>query len=106
MTGHSRLQKAKVAQMTDEWKPNPLTHIFPFVVGLWGWQVWGIVVGIIAGLAYVGLVVFSNYHVLFKVESDDDEGFDGLRKVQRNKWIIFIVLMLGISISAAEFVRA
>lgn len=117
---------------TDEWRPNPLTHIFPFLIGFWGWQVSGIVVGLVAALAYVGLAIFCNCFLLSKtniaIELSDDVGWpnpfnflpltrllwmsdheayiDFHKKMQRNKWIIFLVFMFGISISAAEFVPA
>lgn len=77
----------------SEFEPNPITKLFPLAVGGFTWQLHGLVIGIIVLIAFIVVVVASNAQVMSK-ESDD-----WIKEIQSRKWVIFIIVMLGIGIS-------
>jgi hypothetical protein len=80
--------------------PNPLTKAFPLAVGVFGWQVHGVITGIVLVVAYVVIVIASNSQV---ISSGSD---DWIRKIEKRKWIIFTLFMIGIAISGMQVVGA
>ena len=85
--------------MSDN-QPNPLTKLFPLAVGGFGWQVHGLLIGIILAVAYIVIAITSNMQVIANA-SDDDEW---VNRIQSRKWIIFLLFMVGIAVSGAEII--
>lgn len=80
----------------NDFEPNPITKLLPLAVGGFGWQVHGLVIGIIVALLYIGVVIASNMQIMSK------ENEDWIRRIQSRKWIIFIGFMVGIAVSGAS----
>lgn len=79
--------------------PDPITKLFPLAVAGFGWQVHGIFIGLGLGLAFIVLSILFNIYVLSS-ESDDLDRF--VRTIQRSKWILLTIFLVGIAISGME----
>jgi hypothetical protein len=89
----------------SDFKPNPLTQLFPIAIGGFGWQVHGLWIGVGLALAFVGFAIASNMLTIARMPDSEDAGADGCdwaRKIQRRKWILFAVFMIGIALSGYE----
>ena len=79
-------------------EPNLITKLFPLFVAAFGWQVHGLLFAVGLAVAFVVVTIASNMQVM-SAGTDDWS-----RVVQRRKWIIFSVFMVGIAISGAQMV--
>ncbi len=96
--------------VTDEiYEPNPLTHAFPFLVGGYGWQVHGWIFGLAIAAIYVFVTISANYIYLYsfmrKADEDLEKLTDPVKVLQRIKWALLGICMVGIAISGAETVK-
>lgn len=85
----------------DDWKPDPVTYLFPLGIGAFAWQVHGVWVAIALAIAYVAVVIANNFRIL--ASKNEDSG-DPFRRLHRWKWVLFVVFMIGIALSGAELV--
>ena len=96
--------------MTNEiYKPNPLTHAFPFLVGGYGWQVHSWILGLAIAAIYVFVTISANYIYMYslmrKADDDLEKLTDPVKVLQGIKWTLFGIFMVGIAISGAETVK-
>jgi hypothetical protein len=96
----NRLNDRDIGEAMSDNQPNPLTKLFPLAIGGFGWQVHGLLIGIILAVAYVVIAIASNMQVIANT-SDDDEW---VNRIQSRKWIIFLLFMVGIAVSGAEII--
>ncbi len=96
----NRLNDRDRGEAMSDNQPNPLTKLFPLAIGGFGWQVHGLLIGIILAVAYVVIAIASNMQVIANT-SDDDEW---VNRIQSRKWIIFLLFMVGIAVSGAEII--
>ena len=85
--------------MSDKWQPNPATKALPFLIGGFGWQIHGVMIGIGLGIVYLAIIIALNTKLML---NDDVETELAFKKIQRNKWVYFAVFMLGIGLSGIE----
>jgi hypothetical protein len=87
----------------DTYEPDPLTKLFPVVLFGYGWQVHGFWWGMLVGGVYIALAIVLNllyFYRLNKLPNDSDA--NPIRLFQRIKWLLFIVMMVGIGLSGAS----
>lgn len=83
-------------------EPDTITKLFPIAVGLFAWQLYGWVIGLVVCITYVIVNIALNGLYIWKfIENSEDP----VKIFQRFKWILFCVTMIGLAISAAEVVH-
>ena len=79
--------------------------VFVIFAGLYAWQVHGWSFGILAALSmFVFTIIVNTVYMRRSLEHENSEPNKMIKHFQIIKWIIFIVIMLTIAITGAEFV--
>ena len=82
------------------------SSVFAVLAGLYGWQVHGWLVGVLAAAAMITTIILMNtIHVRYLIKRADE--IDGNRMIeyfQKIKWIGFGIIMVAIAISGTEIV--
>ncbi len=60
-------------------EPNPLTKLFPLAVGAFGWQIHGLLIGLILAVIYIGIVIASNAQVMVNAPDGNPPIFNGVQ---------------------------
>lgn len=80
--------------------PDPITKLFPLLLGGYVWQLHGVGWAILIAALYVVANIAMNLFYLMRIREDED--VDLIRGLQRIKWGLFIVGMVLTGLSGAS----
>lgn len=83
-------------------KPNPITLLFPYVIGVYAWQVQGWLVAVGTVAVYLAALVILNQFVIRRSASQESTLDDLIRNLQRVKWVTFALFMMGLGLSSVQ----